>query len=281
MDHLIALRKLQLETLDILEVFKAYCCEHNLTWFLLSGTALGAMRHDGFIPWDDDLDVGMPRSDYQRLLELAAQGFPDGYRLDVPGVEPTLAPMFAKMCKTGTHFVTQETVEAGYDQGIFIDIIPLDKVARDQKRRNKQLFNSFVWQSLSYLWHAKTIVVPHDGLLGAIEKAGCRVVHYAVHALLPKERILNRFTDSIIDDPELLAEEWTLLSWPRTKPFPTDVLLPTTAHVFEGTSMPMPAEPERYLELMYGDWRQLPPVDKRHTHMPLKLVFSDGEEWHA
>lgn len=276
-----ALRKLQLETVEILEAFKHYCKQHDLTWFLLSGTALGAIRHNGFIPWDDDLDVGMPRSDYNRLLELAKKSFPTGYHLDVPSAEIPLATLFAKMCADGTQFVTQETIEAGYKQGIFIDIIPLDRLAADPQTRAKQLKNSRLWQSISYLWHAKTISVPHKGFLGLLEKTGCRLAHHVIHTFVSKQMIIDRYERSILDGHSgcKVSEEWILLSWPHTKPFPTDVLLPVSYHEFEGRDMPVPGKAEEYLELMYGDWKTLPDPDKRHTHMPLHLVFSDGTEW--
>lgn len=279
MDDSIALRKLQLETLEILKMFKAYCEKHELTWFLLSGTALGAMRHGGFIPWDDDLDVGMPREDYERFLSLARSDLPDGLHLDAPGIEPALAPMFSKLCLDGTVFETQETIEAGYSQGIFVDIIPLDRLAKDDGRSARQKNNSRFWQSMSYLWHAKTIVVPDKGVLGAVERTACRVAHYVVKALFPKSAILKHYRKSIIDDHGELSENWILLSWPHTKPFPTDVLMPVSYCAFEGLDMPVPGQPERYLELMYGDWNRLPPEDQRHTHLPLRIVYSDGSVW--
>lgn len=278
MNDTIALRKLQLEAFSILIDFSSFCREHGLTWFLLSGSALGAKRHDGFIPWDDDLDVGMLRQDYERFLSLVDL-YPSEYRVDVPGINPKLATMFTKVCRRGTHFATKETVQAGYDQGIFIDIIPLDRVAMEPDVRKWQLRNSRFWQSMSYLWHSGDINVPGTGVLGSIERFGCRAIHHLVRVFVSRRTILNRYSRSILSNRDGLSDEWMLLSWPHTKPFPTDVLVPVSTHLFEGVQMPVPGKLEDYLELMYGDWEVLPSEDKRHTHMPLKIVFSDGEVW--
>ena len=274
-----ALRKLQMEALDILDAFSSYCNRYNLRWFLLSGTALGALRHDGFIPWDDDVDVGMLRDDYERFLSLAERDFPDNLSVDTPESTKGFAPMFAKVCKLGTRFVTQETMESSYNQGIFIDIIPLDQLAEDKKVAKKQLTNSLIWQSVSYLYHAKTINVPHKGILGTLERFGCKVAHYIAKIALSPSRIVSHYNRSIAPKGIALSNNWMLFSWPHTKPFPTEVLVPTAKHAFDGHRVPVPGKPDDYLTLLYGDWRKLPPADQRHTHMPLRIEFSDGLIW--
>lgn len=79
MNQVEALHKLQAEELDVLLAISELCEKNDITWFLISGTALGAARHQGFIPWDDDIDIGMLREDYDRFLELASDGLPVGY----------------------------------------------------------------------------------------------------------------------------------------------------------------------------------------------------------
>lgn len=117
-----ALRRLQETELEILKAFASFCDEHDLEWFIDSGTVLGALRHGGFIPWDDDIDVGMLREDYDRFLRLASQSFVEGYSVHTPDNTEGFAGMFAKVYKDGTLFETRETRDAGLKQGIFIDI---------------------------------------------------------------------------------------------------------------------------------------------------------------
>lgn len=274
------LLRLQRAELEILEVFSAYCANHNLRWFLDGGTALGAARHQGFIPWDDDIDVGMLREDYDRFIACAQDDFPEGYSLHTPQTSSGLAGMFAKIYRDGTEFSTEESLAAGIQQGIFIDIFPYDRLALEAKLANWQIKNARLWQSLSYLYHSPHIVVPHRGVLGTIERAGCRVVHCAARLLLSERSILTHFEKS----QSLVGERSDFVlpfAWPNMKPVPISLIYPARQVYFEGKEYPAPASIEIYLEQMYGNWRELPKPEDRKTHLPVYVRFDDGADWHV
>ena len=128
------LRRLQLVLLDMLKDIDSVCRENGIEYFLDAGTCLGAIRHDGFIPWDDDVDLGMRRADYERFLEIAPAALGEGYVVAHPKSDKRVAGMFAKVWRKGTVFSTRETVEAGLPQGIFVDIFPYDGVHADEGR---------------------------------------------------------------------------------------------------------------------------------------------------
>lgn len=273
------LRKLQMTELEILKVIKDFCEEHHIEWFVDGGTALGARRHEGFIPWDDDVDVAMVGEEFDRFLRLAEEGLPEGYSLHTSRNTPGYAAFFAKVYKDGTRFVTAETEEAGCPQGIYVDVFAYDRLPADPRERERRIRLARRLQHLSYLYHAKTIQVPGRGLLGSLQRLGCRVAHVFVHALMSPRSLERKFAEEVrsgISDP---SDDCLNLCWTNAGPFPLDVLLPVSTLTFEGVEVPVPRDCDRYLEILYGDWRALPSPEERHTHFPKLLDFGDGVVW--
>lgn len=122
------IKKLQGVLLELLSVIDQVCAENNLRYYLFYGTLLGAVRDGGFIPWDDDADIVMPREDYEKLLSLPVSKWPDGYFLQSPYSEKYGRFAFAKLRKNGTTCIDPHHRHIKMHQGIFIDIFPLDNV---------------------------------------------------------------------------------------------------------------------------------------------------------
>ena len=171
------LKQLQKVEFEILEVISEICDKHNITWWLEGGSALGAMRHQGFIPWDDDVDLGMLYEDYVRFLEIAPQELPANMRLDNPLENKHMACMFAKVVRTDTVFETLETRDAGYDQGIFVDVFPygVSGLTGAEYENQKQALIRCVRER--YLFASGNITVPDRGLLGVAERVACKIAH--------------------------------------------------------------------------------------------------------
>lgn len=283
MDESKALRKLQLVELEILDVIAKFCKERNVKWFMDSGTCLGAMRHGGFIPWDDDIDIGMMREDYDAFCAAASEEFPVGYSLHTPLNSRNYAPMFAKIYKEGTLFENEETRASGMSMGIFVDVFPYDRLISAEGQRKKQIRNASLSQKRSYLYHSRVIKVPHSGLLGSVEKIGCAALHYVERAITQNPiKYSSAFMESVLSRDDFDSNElgeYACLCCPQVMPFSYRELMPVRTLSFEGRLYPAPGMTETYLAKMYGDWRQVPPVDERHTHLPLELVFGDGDTW--
>lgn len=271
------LRRLQLVELGILNDIDRVCREYGIAYWLDSGSVLGACRHGGFIPWDDDIDLGMPRDDYERFLEVAPTALGARYCVTSSRTNPRQAALFSKVMLVGTRFVTEETEEAGFDQGIFVDIFPYDAVCSEPNAAKRQRKCCMMWQSLSYLYHSKHIVVPHKGALGAAEKVACRIAHYVVRAVLSPERINRGFDKAAMiakDDPD--SDTLMASAYAATGPFPESMLLPPGVIQFEGKEFFAPADVEGYLLTQYGQtWNQLPPEDQRRNHAPKELYLGE------
>lgn len=280
MDKSCALRKLQEEELDILLTVARLCEKNDITWFLEGGTALGALRHEGFIPWDDDIDIAMLRDDYNRFCMIAGRELPEGYSLHTSCNTPGCASMFAKVYRDNTRFENQETREAGHAQGIFVDVFPYDRLPVSARERKRVIRRASWAQKGSYLYHSRTISVPHSGILGAVERLCCVLAHSTLRALVHDPSVFqDKFDRASLCPGMELSEEVLSLVWPYMEPVPIEKLVPVSTATFEGHSLPVARDLEYYLTNMYGNWRQIPAPEDRHTHLPLLLEFSDGTVW--
>ena len=131
------LKKLHNVEVEILDEFNRICNKHNLQYFLSYGTLLGAVRHQGFIPWDDDLDVSMPREDYEKFIEIAEDELNKEYYIDNKNTNDKYYLNFTKLRKKNTVF--EQDFQVNYDgpKGIWVDIFPIDEI---KKENSKLLF---------------------------------------------------------------------------------------------------------------------------------------------
>lgn len=142
--------------LDMLNIFKAICTKHNLKYYAVGGTLLGAVRHKGFIPWDDDIDLGMPRNDFERFLEIGRVELKEEENLIIQyeSFDEKYSTPHARITNIKTTAYFQHIWRAGLDvpQGIFIDIFPYDNVPNSQWKKKA---HRFIYKSISYMLHDK------------------------------------------------------------------------------------------------------------------------------
>lgn len=278
-----ALAQLKAVELSVLNAVGSLCDKFGINWWLDGGTCLGAMRHKGFIPWDDDIDIGMMRSDYDRFCSIAPAELPDGFSFHDSRNSPGYAAMFCKVYKDGTLFENQEGRDSGSAMGIFVDVFPYDFLYEEPGLRSRQLKLALNAQRRSYLYHSGNITVPHRGFLGSVEKAGCKVLHFIERTSNKDSLEYQRQFNRAIPDSNVgaVGRECLTLAWPNMNPISVDDIFPLAQAEFEGELYPVPRLTDKYLTTMYGDWRAIPKEEDRHTHLPLLIDFGNGEIWES
>lgn len=266
------LRPLQLTMLEILKVFDKFCREHDLKYSLYAGSLLGAVRHKGFIPWDDDLDVCMERSEYDRFVALWEQLPPEGYILQNKENTPAYWQSFSKIRKNHTTFLQEEREAGKYHTGIFLDIFPLDRIPDDKLDRA-----FYKWHCMKYQLLTREFVPPKAGTL-------VRLGSSVILACVPKshrEKVRQNALKKVSRynsqrDLEVAAIE-TMAS--LCKPFAPDMLDAYIYLPFEDGEFMCFAGWDDHLRRKFGDYMQLPPVEERAwRHHPIVIDFEHNYE---
>jgi lipopolysaccharide cholinephosphotransferase len=245
--------------LRILDAVAEHCARHDLRWFLYAGTLLGAARHQGYIPWDDDIDLQLPRPDYEVFCRtFAAHRRDDQLSVRSLGTSPSYMLPFAKVCDDDTHL----DVESGMidDIGVFVDVFPLDGWHdRPLARRLQRV----ALVALLNVVRAKHLVVARRR--GGGRNAVLRVAQLVSRPLSP--RTLARWITRVsrtghYDD----CTEVGVLSWGTLEAFPRDAFRTAVRAPFEGRLLPVPIGTDRVLTIHFGDYQQLPPLEQRVSH---------------
>lgn len=268
------LKKLQETELKLLQVVTKLCRDHNLVYFIDGGTCLGAVRHGGFIPWDDDIDIGMPMEDYLKFLKLAPKHLPSGYSLHSCENTENFTALWAKVYIDGTHFEDSNCIEAGTYQGIFLDVFPYFQLDENpHKARHQRRILAF-WQALSYLKGFAHPNVPPQLRCQSILKKLLNIVHILLK-IVPQKLIVSGFWRAA--SPSVASDIWYCGAPISAQTiFDGQTLFPTQDILFAGFRVQAPADLDTYLRSMYGDYMQIPPREQRHTHVPEVLDFGDG-----
>lgn len=269
-----SLERLQATERDILIIIDKICRENDIDYFIDGGTLLGAVRHSGFIPWDDDIDLGMPKTDFDRFCEIAPALLPKGYSLHTSTNTKGFSALWAKVFKDGTQFIDDNCAEAGCVQGIFVDILPFCRLDNDPAIAQKQCQKARMAQLKSYLKHFSRPKIPTGTPAKPLVMLGCKLVHSTVARAWKQANLQSEMNHAFdTDDP---SEKWTSAVYTNYGTFESDVLFPTKDIKFDELTLRAPHDPDTFLRTEYGDYMQLPPEEERYTHAPLILDFGDG-----
>ncbi|MBC2890320.1 LicD family protein [Gordonibacter massiliensis (ex Traore et al. 2017)] len=271
------LRRLQLIELDILKRFDAMCKKHGLQYFALYGTVLGAIRHQGFIPWDDDIDIGMPRKDYERLAELVPLEFGSGYSLLNGQINPRYPFMTSRIMKKGTEFRMLSMKNLPCELGIFLDIFCFDNIPNDVSEQKRMARKCWIVEKMCILRNTPFPNLPYRGFKRVAAYTACGAGSIVMRAL-PRKKLhewmqssaqrYNRQETDYIGCPFGLD--------PFESIYPKSMLFPLRTAQFEDMEIPLPNDAHAMMRQVYGDTYMTPPPEgKRSFIIPYKLSFGD------
>ena len=261
--------------IDVLSVFIRICEAQGLRYFCAGGTAIGAVRHQGMIPWDDDIDVFMPRPDYDRFLALAAHTMPEGYEVLSPYATKDYPMYFAKMCNARTTLLENERIPCVF--GLYIDIFPLDGACDDvetcyrEKRRFKRLMNKLEAVSTHNSFGE------YVGLLTKRREWGrfaVKTVAFCCRSWL-RQWLLKQMDSIAYGHDYALSSRVVTYSgaYQRQEIYPKAWLETPQMFAFEGLMVNLPHDYDAYLRHFFGEYMTLPPVEQRASHH--QKVFFD------
>lgn len=252
------LRSCQLVMLRILKIFDKVCREAGLRYWLDSGTLLGAVRHGGFIPWDDDVDVKMPLDDYRRFLEIAPKALPYDLFLQTKESDPAHPVAWAKL-RDRFSFMDDPGGPFEYSQGIPIDIFPAVFMTR-RRHELRKFFALLPPYNLAPDWPRKSWSLKHKLYSGAFA-----LLQAAARPILRWPPIAKAFLAWGEKGEKAWANDYPQ-EWMREF-YPDEIVFPLKTIRFEDAELSCPADPGRYLEIHYGSGYMTPPPEaERGAH---------------
>jgi lipopolysaccharide cholinephosphotransferase len=267
------LRQLQLTELEILKEVVRICETNKIEYFLDSGTALGAVRHGGFIPWDDDIDIGMARPHYEKFLRLAKKQLGEAYFLQTVETDPNAPYYFAKVRKKGTSFMEWNKRNLNMHHGIYIDIFPYDNLPN--KKEERQHFQQKCHRIYSF-WSVRTIpdrvAIPQKNYKWLIKAIVRRFFHLA-SLIIPRTLIYRHMNQTFQQYNHKETEYLACLAFSDTCTFRRSDLFPLKMGTFERCNFTLANDVDSYLKELYGDYMRLPPKEEQVTHLTNIIHF--------
>lgn len=247
------LRKCQLKQLSILEEIDRICRKHNINYWLDGGTLLGAVRHGGFIPWDDDIDIAMTLDDLHRFVEIAPTELPATLFLQTPQNEPTKEPIVKVRDLNSFYVEGSDNFDAHYEKGLFVDIfpfIPYPGVSRDfVKRVTRGISKSYSILTKSHYYSLRSCAeLPWFGM-----KYLCYSALWKIACILFPPKRADRLGNILINNGYGIVHT-------TSRTFPLGTI------TFEGKDFPAPADVDAYLSDLYRNYMDVPPPEKRKIH---------------
>jgi lipopolysaccharide cholinephosphotransferase len=242
------MRKTQMRLLEMLDVLDGICKKHNITYWIVCGTLLGARRHGGFIPWDDDLDVAILQKDYNKLISILKEELPDNLQIQTKETDKNFWYLFLRIRDTKSRFYNKFVRNFEYE-GIFLDVFLLEPVPSMgfKKIIDKFLLSEIHFKTAKSLWHK-------------IKYAIMICFLPIVHLIIKLSRLYYKYISSS------KAYTYAYGCWPYIK-YNMEYFFPVSEIMFEGKKYPCPHNIDKYLvDNFNSDFMVIPKPADRYSH---------------
>lgn len=252
------LRKVQLRLVEMLVEIDKICRKHDILYWIDFGTLLGAVRHQGFIPWDDDLDITFTTEDLHRFMEIAPKELPDWLFLQTKTTDPSFGRILNKVRDNKSLYITpNEDFTKKYNKGIFIDLFEIQPYPNVNAKLQKIIMRWYIKVSGFFIIKQKVTLKNHLATLSfPLIKLFLNVIWYLFNIgkknKLGYEKHFNVYGNS----------------------YTKEMIFPLKDLSFEGHTFLAPANPDQYLTSIYGDYMKIPSKEKRRTHS-INVFFFD------
>lgn len=256
------LRELQIAELDGLNFFDDFCRNHGLTYYLCGGCLIGSIRNKGFVPWDDDIDVLMPRPDYEQFLRLYKEENPSKRFVLLDGdKESTYGNIFAVIADTDHTLIKEYQKDMDMPHGIPLDIFPIDGLASGKMAR----YTQYMWTMIYSLFRSGIVPKNQGGLLSFGSKVLLGIfrgknIRYKIWKFAEKR--MSRYNFETSENVAELCAGFYFMK----KVYPRSIYDGVTEVEFEGRRYLAMKNYDEYLKIPFGNYMELPPEEKRVAH---------------
>lgn len=264
--------KLKVVQIELLKNFIQICNKYDLQYYMAGGSCLGAVRHKGFIPWDDDIDVLMPRSDYDTFMDIAQKELPKNLFLQTFKTDPDYYMCYAKIRNSDTTFIETPCKNININHGVYIDIFPLDGFT-ENKFKQKMFFAA----KAAYQYRiSKVFYLPDQHpeskslfkkVLKELIMSACKDLH---HTVCKCDRLFRKYG---IQNSELVASHNG--AWAQKEIMPKSYFGKGTKGIFEDIQVILPEKYDAYLTALYGDYMTPPPLEKQISHHYCEVIDTE------
>ena len=248
------LRRAQLRMLEILKVVDAICEKHGIEYTLDGGTLLGAVRHGGFIPWDDDIDINVKREDLAKLRKILPRELPSHLVYQDYFTDPYYPTLIAKVREKDSYMYEEPCTDRLKEKGIFIDIIPIEEIP------------NLKWKAKLDYWYGHCLRGIHH-----YADTKDTILSWIVFPFAWGLTVLTRFANRFCKIDQLAH----IYGWMSYNGFSKKDYYPIKRMSFEGFQVCVPNNPDAVLTALFGDYMQIPPEEKRVVHSSKIEFYSE------